>query len=71
MTFNELQSYDMGEGEKVPKLEEFLTLICPDGKPKLFANIEVKAPHDLETRERYNFLEAIRKVHSLIVSHGV
>ena len=53
----------MGEGERVPKLEEVFELARGSS---IHFNIEVKAPHDLETRERYDFKECIRKVHELV-----
>lgn len=67
LTLAELQAYDMGEGECAPTLEEFFGLTAN----RLYLNIEVKAPHDPVTRERYDFKLAIEKVHALIGKHGI
>lgn len=67
LTLAELQSFDLGEGESAPTLEEFFALTAN----RLYLNIEVKAPHDPITRERYNYKLAIEKVHALIGKHGI
>ncbi len=55
LTYQELLVFDMGEGERVPTLDEFLSLTAN----RLYLNIEVKAPHDLKTRELYDFKGSI------------
>jgi hypothetical protein len=49
----------MGEGEKVPTLEELLQLVSK----KLYINLEVKAPNNPNVKIHYNYQESIRKVH--------
>lgn len=58
----------MGEGERMPKLEEVFKLTSGT---LIQLNIEVKAPHDRETRALYNFRECTRKVHELVVRFGI
>lgn len=59
MTFEEISKYDMGEGEKVPTLEELLRLVSK----KMYINLEVKAPKDPKVRIHYNYKGSITKVH--------
>ena len=68
LTLAELQTFDIGDGESVPTLEEVFVLTA---NHRLYLNIEVKAPHDLATRERYDYKLAIEKVQTLIGKHGI
>jgi glycerophosphoryl diester phosphodiesterase len=40
-TYETLLTYDVGEGEKIPTLEELISFV----DKRLYINIEVKAPH--------------------------
>lgn len=51
-TAEELQRLDIGEGERMPTLEEVLQL-CQN-VPQMLLNIEVKAPEDPEIFARYD-----------------
>lgn len=49
-TFEQLQTLDAGEGEKIPKFEEVVE--CFRGN--IFINIELKAPRSEECKPKYN-----------------
>jgi len=51
-TREELQTLDIGQGERMPTLEELL-VICR-AKPNMLINIELKAPVDQALAARYD-----------------
>lgn len=49
-TFEELKALDVGNGERIPSLQELFELI----KKQLYINIEIKSPFDLAYKPKYN-----------------
>ena len=66
-TYKELQTYDMGEGYCIPTLEQLIAFI----DKRTYINIEVKAPHDLRVREKYDFKTSVAKVYELIQKYDI
>ncbi len=67
LTHTELKTFDFGQSEILPTLEDLLEIAAN----RVFLNIEVKAPHDREKRELYDYKESIRRVHGLIKKYNV
>ena len=63
MDSKDLAEIDIGENEKIPKLEELLSLAK---NYKTFLNLEMKGPYDPETKRFYNLSLACHKVLELV-----
>ena len=68
-TAEQLSNFDIGDGEKIPLLDEVLAL-C-ENFPRALINIELKGPKTETLALQYNFDMAARKVIGLIKKRGL
>lgn len=65
--FIEIQSFDVGEGERVPTLDQVFELV----KRQIFINIEIKTPYTEIIRKKYDYKSSLNKVYSMIRHYGM
>ena len=68
-TYEELQTLDVGDGEKMPTLEQLFELSSE--APEMLLNIEVKEPNTPEIAARYDIALASNVLCNLISKHRV
>ena len=68
-TKEQLQTLDIGQGERMPTLEDLLKLL--EGRKRMLINIELKAPVNAEVGARYNHRLAAQTVVNLISKYGI
>lgn len=66
-TYEELQVHDMGEGQRIPTLDQLLAYV----DKRMFMNIEVKTPFNREVKLAYNYKQCVNLVHNLIAKYQI
>ena len=61
-TFEQLQAFDVGMGERIPSLQQVIELI----NKRMYINIEIKTPYKEEMKKNYNYKACIDKVNRVI-----
>ncbi|CDW84350.1 glycerophosphoryl diester phosphodiesterase [Stylonychia lemnae] len=66
-SYSELLQYDLGDGQKIPTLEDLIIF----NQKRLFINIELKVPREENVKSRYNYLKCSEKIFELIKKHNI